>query len=573
MNGGLMNLLMLNPRIRQMVQAGQQQQNFQQQQRVQRMLGQAYLQMAGNNGAGTPTPGMMGDQGGGSPPSMQGPQGSGGMGPPQPPGLPPPPGQASSPADQIKQFQQAYANQSDGSTDDSGQGSNALAQTPRSTQRIGLNGQPVGPNPTVGDGQGWGGGMAQGQPQVPQRPQRPQPPIGTGGIGSSFDPRRGTPSMNADTALAMIDRRESQGRNVPNYMYDQRHTASGYHQITASTWNRYAPALGIEKASYDRPAMTFPKEQQDAVAKAIFKKEGFAPWANYDKPLANDLKKVGQTFNPDTPEGSLALNQGMAKQLDWRTLVRAIMATSPNARPEDVAEAVNGALPVMSQDSQNQWKQINAQLAAGRLQVSQQGEQDRTRLGDERNDIARQRLADQRSNAKDRIDIAKQNLQVSKDRLQFYRDKEKTATDFKSRQAAAQLARDEEKKQHDLQTEYTGALNAYSNLARSGVDMAPETPPGEGIFGGAGHKEAPEAGAARENIAKTRSNLNRGGALTKPNEKPALPSKGGSLVKKPIPPDQLAIAKQVLQSGSPEDIAAMKKELEDGGYDTSALGV
>lgn len=58
--------------------------------------------------------------------------------------------------------------------------------------------------------------------------------------------------------------------------------------------------------------------------------------------------------------------------LDWRSLVQAVKQSNPNIKPDVMAEAVNQFLPMMSQQSQQEWRQLS-------LQIREQSLQDRER--------------------------------------------------------------------------------------------------------------------------------------------------------------------------------------------------
>lgn len=87
----------------------------------------------------------------------------------------------------------------------------------------------------------------------------------------------------------LMQRLESGGQNVPNYLFGPGRTASGVNQITNSTWNRYAEAVGAPKLEWPQTAMDRPLEEQNKVGEAIYNAEGVGPWANYNPQLANAL--------------------------------------------------------------------------------------------------------------------------------------------------------------------------------------------------------------------------------------------------------------------------------------------
>jgi hypothetical protein len=70
-------------------------------------------------------------------------------------------------------------------------------------------------------------------------------------------------------------------------------------------------------------------------------------------------------------------------QLDWRTLVQAVVKSNPGATPEVIAGAVNKLLPLMQADSLQQWRQIQAQLGVGRLYQGQERIEETGRYHDE----------------------------------------------------------------------------------------------------------------------------------------------------------------------------------------------
>lgn len=52
--------------------------------------------------------------------------------------------------------------------------------------------------------------------------------------------------MPTDRRFGPIRQYESGDQNIPNYMYDDEHTAQGYYQITNTNWRAYAPKVGID---------------------------------------------------------------------------------------------------------------------------------------------------------------------------------------------------------------------------------------------------------------------------------------------------------------------------------------
>lgn len=91
----------------------------------------------------------------------------------------------------------------------------------------------------------------------------------------------------------LMQRFESNFRNVPNYLFNPGHTASGVNQITNTTWNRYADAVGAPRLEWPHTPMDRPIEEQNKVAQAIYQQEGPRPWANYNPRLASALAPYG----------------------------------------------------------------------------------------------------------------------------------------------------------------------------------------------------------------------------------------------------------------------------------------
>jgi hypothetical protein len=94
--------------------------------------------------------------------------------------------------------------------------------------------------------------------------------------------------LNTDQTLDLIEQHESAGKNVPNYRFDNTHTAQGNFQITNSTWKQFAPEAGINLSQYPA-AMTAPYDVQRQVAKTILTSPnggGIQHWSNYNKTLA-----------------------------------------------------------------------------------------------------------------------------------------------------------------------------------------------------------------------------------------------------------------------------------------------
>ena len=134
-------------------------------------------------------------------------------------------------------------------------------------------------------------------------PSYAQPPAGSGYSS-------GLPSNTLD----LIERDESGGQNVLQSAYSGTginpstgthtlpSTASGYYQITDSTWRATAPAAGVDIAQYPT-AMSAPKDVQRQVAQKLLDTQGVQPWAPYNPKLRADLASAG---SGDAAGGSAA---------------------------------------------------------------------------------------------------------------------------------------------------------------------------------------------------------------------------------------------------------------------------
>jgi hypothetical protein len=96
--------------------------------------------------------------------------------------------------------------------------------------------------------------------------------------------------------LAVIERHESGGRNVMNYINDPWHTAGGFWQITNTTWRGTAPFAGVSLTQYPT-AISAPCEVQRAVAGALFARLGVLPWAPFNAELAAQVGYTGPMYD------------------------------------------------------------------------------------------------------------------------------------------------------------------------------------------------------------------------------------------------------------------------------------
>ena len=82
---------------------------------------------------------------------------------------------------------------------------------------------------------------------------------------AAMSPPNTPPASPANSTMALVSQDESGHRNIPNYRYDQGHTAGGFYQITDTDWRTTAPKLDIDLAKYPN-AMSAPEAIQGQVA-------------------------------------------------------------------------------------------------------------------------------------------------------------------------------------------------------------------------------------------------------------------------------------------------------------------
>lgn len=123
---------------------------------------------------------------------------------------------------------------------------------------------------------------------------------------------------------------------------------------------------------------------------------------------------MGRGAMPSTPQPAGGPPQGMPQQgmpqggpqlpggrqaLDWRQIVATIRQSNPNIPPAVMAEAVNQFLPMMTQQSQMEWRNVSLQL---REQALQQREQQFMLAESGRNQRADQASADRQAGIESR---------------------------------------------------------------------------------------------------------------------------------------------------------------------------
>lgn len=110
---------------------------------------------------------------------------------------------------------------------------------------------------------------------------------------------------------------------------------------------------------------------------------------------------------PGMPPGMQQPRPQGQQQLDWRSIVQAVQKANPNIDPAVMAKAVDQFMPMMNQQSQQEWRQLSLQIREQAIQSRETmlltAERGRTERSTAVNDTRRQ-IAD--TNADTRLDIA-----------------------------------------------------------------------------------------------------------------------------------------------------------------------
>src|SRR5262249_16138727 len=127
----------------------------------------------------------------------------------------------------------------------------------------------------------------------------------TDALNAAFGtPRASRRRYTFEEADPLISQYESGNRNIRQNIVGPRggfnpsvgrvtgpSSAQGPWIIPNQTWGKYAPSVG---AGQYKSAMEAPVETQRQVARAIYEKEGFAPWSNFNAALRGAINR-GET--------------------------------------------------------------------------------------------------------------------------------------------------------------------------------------------------------------------------------------------------------------------------------------
>lgn len=157
------------------------------------------------------------------------------------------------------------------------------------------------------------------------------------------------------------------------------------------------------------------------------------------------LKQFGGGAGGQQPQGGGAPQQGqspmggMPGQLSWPHIVQAIMSKNPNLDPKALAEAVDMFQPLMSQQSQMDWREQSLSLREMALQNQQAMNAVRADQGQQRIDQSSQKESDVQSRFDTSTDIRLKGLQQRSDEFKqrMQQAKNKTDRDYYARQAKA----------------------------------------------------------------------------------------------------------------------------------------
>lgn len=118
------------------------------------------------------------------------------------------------------------------------------------------------------------------------------------------------------------------------------------------------------------------------------------------------------------PQGSPQGGGQMQGQLDWRVIMGKVAQANPGAPPQVLAAAVTKFLPLMNQQAQMEWKQMQLWLMAQRTEQGQQRLDTQREQGSERMDI--QRGAEER-----RTEQGQQRLEQGGKRIDLAQERER----------------------------------------------------------------------------------------------------------------------------------------------------
>ena len=112
----------------------------------------------------------------------------------------------------------------------------------------------------------------------------------------------------------------------------------------------------------------------------------------------------GPPQQPQMPQQQPQQGGAPTGMLDWKSVVQQVKAANPGADPRVIMTAVNQFLPIMTQQSQMEWKTVMAQSAQQRAGAYQESVEQRPGLVAEQQAGADRRVGMQQAGAQQRVD-------------------------------------------------------------------------------------------------------------------------------------------------------------------------
>jgi hypothetical protein len=157
---------------------------------------------------------------------------------------------------------------------------------------------------------------------------------------------------------------ESGNRNIHQQVVSPSvSSASGYYQITNSTWRDTAPKAGVDTGKYPT-AMSAPRDVQKQVAQELYRQRGAQPWADFNPAVARALNYAGASQRGERP-GDIVLPSGDGGAPQLEALQALMQLTRPSGGDDEntgtgggdaltaLRTAVGGAAPSLRPASAN----------------------------------------------------------------------------------------------------------------------------------------------------------------------------------------------------------------------------
>lgn len=260
------------------------------------------------------------------------------------------------------------------------------------------------------------------------------------------------------------------------------------------------------------------------------------------------------------PPGMGAPPGGMPSMgMSWQDIATKVVQANPGAPPEVIAAAVSKAMPLMAQDSQMQWRQIQTLLAQERIDTQRMGQEQRGQQFQEREDRLRDQFASREKLSEGRLQLAKdRELRTAQEHEEAARQK---ATALEQKDRAAAIA-DWYKKAQALSRLQQQKINALTNLTgKDKKDMLQEVE------------------QQKQQIMEDYNTMMRGNSAAPSGAGDSFGSRFGAsgttgaapaAGAKPMTPDDLTRAQQFIQQ-HPDKKAQFIQELKKQGYDVGGL--